>query len=694
MRSIKIVAAATLVVASQGWADEPKPNLVVIGTRTERASHELPYSIDRINLPEEIVHRMPRTMPESFRDLAGVMVQKTGHGQGSPYIRGFTGYRTLFLIDGIRLNNSVWRDGPNQYWNTVDIYSVDQVELLRGPSSTLYGSDALGGTSNARTRNPVQTGWDTMLYYRHSNAEDSNTGRAQLSGSWNDHWGITGGITGKDFGDLEGGREVGTQLQTGYQEYNWDAKLVYEPDDRQRLIFAHYGVNIDDAWRTHKTIFGFSWEGTTVGNEKKRALDQSRHLTYLRYERNVDTRWIDAIEVTLSYHRQDEERGRIRSDDRWDVQGFDVGTTGAALQLEKAFERQMWTYGVEYYHDTVDSFRTYVEPDLVTVVEGIQGPVADDAKYQTLGMYVEDEAELTENLGLIAGLRYNYVSADAKNVEDPLTGQRIEVHDDWDQLVGNLRLRAWLEPEHRWQAFAGISQGFRAPNLSDLTRFDSARSNEIETPAPGLDSEEVISYEAGAKFLNKRGNLELSFYYMDIEGLIVGTPTGRVIDGEFEITKKNAGDGYVTGVEFAGSVYPTDHWEIWSTASWMDSEVETFPTSDPVPVKEPIDREMPTMINAGVKWLDSEGRLWIEGFGAWADDADDLSTRDMNDTQRIPPGGTPGYLILGIRTGWRLGDILRVSFAVENITDEDYRVHGSGLNGAGRNFILALETTF
>ena len=86
--------------------------------------------------------KLSRTVPESLREVSGVMVQKTSHGQGSPYMRGFTGFRTLFLVDGIRLNNSVFRDGPNQYASTVDNLSLAGTELIRGPASVLYGSDA------------------------------------------------------------------------------------------------------------------------------------------------------------------------------------------------------------------------------------------------------------------------------------------------------------------------------------------------------------------------------------------------------------------------------------------------------------------------------------------------------------------------------------------------------------------------
>jgi|GEM_PF-2289221 len=114
------------------------------------------------------------------------MVQKTGHGQGFPYIRGFTGYRNLFLIDGFRLNNSVFRDGPNQYWNTVDPLGLHRMELVRGPFSMLYGSDAVGGTVNAIPRGgqDLEPGsrWDRRIYCRYASAENSSIARVESIG--------------------------------------------------------------------------------------------------------------------------------------------------------------------------------------------------------------------------------------------------------------------------------------------------------------------------------------------------------------------------------------------------------------------------------------------------------------------------------------------------------------------------------
>ena len=124
-----------------------------------------------------------RTLPEALGEVPGVLVQKTSNGQGSPFIRGFTGFRNVLLIDGIRLNNSVFRDGPNQYWNTVDTFAASRIEVLKGPASVLYGSDAIGGAVNVLSDIPgaAKPGFSPRALYRYSNAESSDTIRGDLT---------------------------------------------------------------------------------------------------------------------------------------------------------------------------------------------------------------------------------------------------------------------------------------------------------------------------------------------------------------------------------------------------------------------------------------------------------------------------------------------------------------------------------
>jgi hemoglobin/transferrin/lactoferrin receptor protein len=176
------------------------PEVVVTATRSEEEAFSLPYSTSVVG-GADLERRMPRTTPEALRELPSVMLQKTSHGQGSPYLRGFTGFRTLMLIDGIRLNNSTFRDGPNQYWSTVDNYALDRLEVVRGPSSVLYGSDAIGGTVNAipLSRGAYTNGfdWDARLLYRFASAEDSHIGRAEFSGNIDEKVGFIFGGTSR-----------------------------------------------------------------------------------------------------------------------------------------------------------------------------------------------------------------------------------------------------------------------------------------------------------------------------------------------------------------------------------------------------------------------------------------------------------------------------------------------------------------
>lgn len=244
--------------------------MVITPTRTEMSSADLPYSIENIDLQSNLSQTIFRTVPEALRYEPGVMVQKTGHGQGSPYIRGFTGFRTLYLIDGIRLNNSVFRDGPNQYLNTVDPFSLSHLELVKGPSSVLYGSDAVGGTLNLISRGNLrsETGFNLNpgFFYRVSDAENSHSYHFESSGNYDDTLGFLVGVTYKDYGDLEAGSSVGLQPRTGYSDFDVNFKADYALSHDSVFTLAHQNVNIDDAWRTHKTIYGKPWLGTTVGS--------------------------------------------------------------------------------------------------------------------------------------------------------------------------------------------------------------------------------------------------------------------------------------------------------------------------------------------------------------------------------------------------------------------------------------------
>ena len=674
------------------------PEAVVTAMRAETSPAEVPYSgavVDR----EALQRTAPRTTPDVLRGLPSVMVQKTGYGQGSPYLRGFTGFRTLMMVDGIRLNNSTFRDGPNQYWNTVDPWSVARYETVMGPASVLYGSDAVGGAVNALTLAPPawagQPTYERTLSYRGATADESHQARAGIRARVTEQLGVVAGFTWKKFNDVRGGDEVGRQRHTGYDEMDLDLRADYAVTERATLTLAHQQVEQDDAWRTHSTYYGIGWEGLKKGDDQVRSYDQGRDLTYLRLAAADLAGFVDAGSLTLSRQMQEEDLLRVRADDRRDETGFDVATWGAALELHSESDFGHWTYGADYTRDEVDSYGRHFKADGTPGKTDVQGPVADDASYDLVGVFLQDTISLfDEALEVTPGVRYTWAKLDADRVLDPVSGTTVSRADDWDSAVGSLRALAPLGAERRHAVFAGVSQGFRAPNLSDLTRLDSARSDEIETPVADLDPERFVSVEAGARWQGDRVSAELAAYYTWIEDMIVRTPTGETIDDLREVTKKNAGDGYVTGVELTLGYQVAEDWHARLTGSWMEGKVDAYPTSDPEEKRDYISRLMPLTGEAAVRWQPAGGSFWLEAVVDAAEKADRLSADDRRDTQRIPPGGTPGYAVLTLRGGIDLLEDLALTVALENVTDEDYRIHGSGVNEPGRNLVVQADWTF
>ena len=187
---------------------------------------------------------------------------------------------------------------------------------------------------------------------------------------------------------------------------------------------------------------------------------------------------------------------------------------------------------------------------------------------------------------------------------------------------------------------------------------------------------------------------QAAVFYTDINDQIERFPTGNTNGaGEFEVTKDNVGDGYVTGIEL-GSAYRLDpQWTVFGNATYMDGKVETFPTSAPVIREEYITRLMPFTTQVGLRWDDDSGDMWAELACVYAADADRLSTRDQGDTGRIPPGGTPSYLVFHARGGWVVNPHTTLDLALENLTNQNYRIHGSGQNMPGLNLIFGLTVS-
>jgi hemoglobin/transferrin/lactoferrin receptor protein len=340
----------------------------------------------------------------------------------------------------------------------------------------------------------------------------------------------------------------------------------------------------------------------------------------------------------------------------------------------------------------VGSFlREYDAQGNLTTVR-VQGPIADDATHDLWGVFAEDRVQLTPRLEANFGARFNGTRIDAGRVAAPGTGNAFAIANDTSSLAGSGRLLFSPDDARRWKFFAGASQGIRSPNLSDLTRFDIAEAGQIETPVAQLEPEQFVTMEGGVRGEVGKVAMELIYYYTLIDDLIVRTPTGMTVAGLAEVTKRNSGTGHIHGVEVEAQAALTRSLSVRGLLSWMEGRLKSYPTATPVLVEEPVSRLMPITFTGALRW---ERGAWSAGATMTvAGKADKLPAHDRVDVERIPPGGTPAYAVYGLHAGWRANRLLRLSAAIENLRNKDYRIHGSGLNEPGRNLVLIARTDF
>ncbi|MDJ0522406.1 MAG: TonB-dependent receptor [Planctomycetota bacterium] len=698
---IPVLAPAEVVAPRLlGGVATGESETAVTPTRGRLEMLRVPHTVTVVTNEEVRIRRAARSLSGALQGLPGVLVQKTGPLQHSPFIRGFTAYNNLMLIDGIRLNNSAFRSGPNQYWATVDSLSVERFEVLRGPYSVLYGSDAIGGTVNVipfqRTSFEPGRHTDHNVYTRYSTAEDTWFARVQTEGN-QDGFGWAAGLTRKTYGNIESG---GGKLPNTGGIDEWDADVRFDNKfGRYWTLSAGWQhVRQYNAPRTERTVFAVPFAGSSVGSELARDYDQERDLVYAKLAFDAGNPCCTPISrghVAVSYHRQAEERYRLRTGDREDFQGFTVDQFGVQAQLTSPTRWGTFTYGAEYYHDEVDSFRR----NFTGGVPGgpvIQGPLGDDGSYDLFGVYVQDHITFGcwEVMG---GVRFTYAAAEAKRVDNPAVagsdpttpGNIIAVENDWTNVSG--KLRAIYHMNRRWSVYGGVSQAFRTPTLHDLTSLES--TSVVETPAPDLEPEKYVSFELGVKTEQQRLRAGLAGWYTILDDTIIRSPTGNLIGGVPEVRKDNIGDGWVAGIDFDFSWRASLDWTWFGTLSYMDGEVDQLDTAGTL-VRRPVSRVKPLALWTGVRYAPVCSCFWAQADVEYSARADKLSLRDETDTRRIPPGGTPSWTTLNLRAGARLFERVSVSLALENLLDENYRIHGSGQNEPGRSLVFALDLDF
>lgn len=674
---------------------------------------------------EEIERRLPRSTPDAMRYEPGVYVQQTAHAQASPYIRGLTGQQTVMQFDGIRLNNSTFRQGPNQYFFLVDSRTVHRLEIMRGAASTLYGSDALGGVMLAT---PVGPTFDAQrrfalhptLYLAGRTADREWGGRAELDMAWRDKVGFRGGVGYRKVGQLrtagpiiepstgrpylsprfESDRQ--TQRGTGFDEFTADARLVAQSSDRHRWTLAYYDYRQKNAPRTDRCPADEAPEDSC-----EIYLDQFRTLTYAALDVEDGPGWAQNQRIAASFQRQREHRFLFSDNGIPEVSGGVenngsdiVNTFGVTWKLRTralAFGRQKaWSlqfdYGADLYFDHVTSlaWQKFTDYDPPEVRFFSRGQYLDDARYASAGLFVAARLIIGGNWRARVGGRL--ASAHARAAGDPAT-QSSAVDRDWIQPIGSAGLEWW--PSAWFSSFIGVDQGYRAPNLDDLTsRQQTGPGYQFENAE--LDPERALSFEWGAKLLHEVITAELSLFQTNLRDAIVRAPRDVCptdLDGcsasrtRFQLVNAR-GRAWVRGVEASARLVTPIGIHATTTLSYAIGEAPDpvfdgdRAAADLAP-RQPISRVPPLNGSVELGWRSPFG-LWLGAALRWAGAQTRLAPADVADI-RIPGGGTPGFAVVDLHAGYQWRRYLRAALVFENVGNTRYRYHGSSVNGAARS---------
>ncbi len=695
--AILILSAASPLFA-QNFLDP----LFVTATRSDRTASAAPYTTGYLD-SNFLREHSTRTIPDAMQYIPGVLVQKTAHGHGSPFIRGFTGRQNLLLVDGVRVNNSTFRGGPVQYWNTVDPLAIDHIEVIKSQGSVLYGSDAVGGTVNTFTKSSgfrdetagqAYIGGSAYYEYR-ANGDGSHIGRLETETGVGGKFGILLGLSAKDYGDIEDSA-VGRMHNTGYPEQDYDLRFDWAVSPESTITFATHYVNQDDISRWHRTLDNPGWtDGSHVaapGKWTENTYDQERSMTYLRYagENPQANAPVKRWSATLSFQTTDDSEFQNRFPDNLATNSgvlrgssINVQTTGIDLVLESPVGPGSLVYGFDFYHDAVDS--SGYRSNALGGPRAESLPVADDSEYDLFGVYSQYIFKPTDRFELTAGARYTYAEASLGRFAGGGGESR-----NWDDTVGSLR--GIYSLSDCWSVYGGISQAFRAPNLDDLTGNLSAKSGAPVIGDPDVNPEKYITYELGARRQTEATSLNLAVFYTAADELIVSSFTDPTLKTSIA---SNAGDGYVYGVELEGAWRFHPQWTLSGFAAWQEGQTESA-TFVGGPVEEkPNTRQLPLSGSVALRWNDVSGKFWVEGRILAANHEDRISEVDQAaDNQRIPTGGTPGYVVASLRAGWHARENLDLTCGIENLSDESYRIHGSGQNEAGLSGIFGVKVSW
>lgn len=704
--------------------------VMVVGRADDRLQ-DMIQKVEAISAAE-----ISATQSQNSADLlsqhADIFVQKSQAGGGSPVLRGFEANKVLLVLDGVRMNNAIYRSGHLQNAITVDPAMLSGVEVIYGPGSLMYGSDALGGVIHFRSRDPkLQSSGNGLnifgnlsTTYATANQRKGIHGDINIGGS---KWASLTSLSYNDFGDLQAGSHrpdtypnfgerleyVDTdnndaivanenpdlQVGTGYQQCDITQKLRYTPHENIDLIANVQYSTTSDVPRYDALI---EYRGGSLRYAEWNYGPQQRFLSSVQARIIGDNPFYDQVKLIAAYQRIREDRikRRLNSDNR-NHQEETVGVQTWTADLTKYLttdQRVRLRYGLEFNHNDVDS---YAYRESLASGEKFQDIFtrypSGASSMTTLGAYAMMDYQLSEAFRLNGGIRYTanqmkvrYDRSDALTwPEEFYNGLETDNDALTLSLGAKYDLKGWTV-----QAMAGTA--FRSPNIDDLAKM-RVKSDEVSVPNLSLTPEKSRNAELS---ISKRWNglkASVTGFVTYLDDAIVRkdytTPGGEsfiIQEGDtlHVVANVNADKARILGLSTQLDWDISKKYALYGGISWIKGRVK-----DADEYSEPLAHIPPTYGKLGLKWQEDRWSVDaryifnalkpIDEYGGSTDNPE-LATVD----------GAYAWSTFNLYGSLDINEQWKARVALENILDTHYRPFASGVSGAGRNLILSLAWSF
>lgn len=701
------------------------PEVVVSVNRVEQNRLDLPQEV--VSITEKQIERGNMATSADVLQTGGqVFVQKSQQGGGSPVLRGFEASRIQLVIDDVRMNNLIYRSGHLQNVVTIDPAALSRIEVVNGPSSTIYGSDALGGVIHLRTKQPyfspdsLETSGTAFL--RYATATGEQTGHLQLHASGR-RLASFSSVTFSDFGDVRMGKSPGSLDSVWGQRYFY-ADRIGDKDtlvrNNNEFVQRYSGYRQLDllqrlTYRTERDVLhGLNVQYSTSSNIPRydRLTDESstglrfsdwyygpqqRFLAAYYYDRRLSRSFFDRVKAVISYQYLVESRHTrtFGSPTRINRTEY-VNVAGYTVFLDRDQGNHAVRLGVDGQFSAVNSVA-----GTFNVATGAEGPQStrypDDAN--TMGnhaIYYSHSWKLNSELSLHDGLRLTYTSLYSRFSDTTFFSFPFSTVDQRNlTLCGNLGV-VW-RPNDSWKFSALGSTGFRAPNVDDLAKVFDSSPGVVIVPNPDLGPERVWSGELGVTAkLTEKIRWENSGYYSLFTNAII---TDRYqyngndsiyFDGVYSAVYANQNQrrAYITGFTTSIEAEVTDCWHFVGMLAYTYGRILTDSGTTP------LDHIPPFYGRVSLRYSAEEVEVELFSlFNGQKKIADYLLNGEDNE-QYATPMGMPSWQTMNLRGSWSGWNPLTIQLGVDNILDINYRTFSSGIHAPGRNFILAARVIF